>query len=160
MPTRSRRQTPGVISWSRKGWKREVTYEERLRAAAARRPNIQIGREWSVAEALADAKVFLSLQQWDNYPSQSLLEAMLSECCIVATDTGDTRLLVADPWGACLAAEASAAEYVRAVMRFLEMPESERQPIGEAAREFIVSTHTQERYMDYLAQLWGRASAG
>lgn len=47
-------------------------------------------------ELLSRSKVFLSLQPGNNYPSQSLIEAMASGCAIVATDVGETRELLDD----------------------------------------------------------------
>ena len=50
--------------------------------------------ESQYVEDLTDSAYFMSLQSVDNYPSQSLLEAMLAGCSIIASDVGDTRLLV------------------------------------------------------------------
>jgi glycosyltransferase involved in cell wall biosynthesis len=108
-------------------------YEAELRAAARDRRNIEIQHKQDMAEVLADAKVFLSLQQWDNYPSQSLLEAMLCGCCVVATDVGDTRLLVNAPWGVCLKAAAPACHYIEAALRFVNMRESKFAAASQAA---------------------------
>lgn len=49
-------------------------------------PNIQ--------SVLAKTKIFLSIQEVENYPSQSLLEAMGSGCAIIATNVGETSKLV------------------------------------------------------------------
>jgi glycosyltransferase involved in cell wall biosynthesis len=133
-------------------------FDGELRAAAAGRPNITIGRSLDMAGILADAKVFLSLQQWDNYPSQSLLEAMLSECCIVATNSGDTCLLVDQQWGRCLDLNAPASQYLRAILAFLDMSDVEHARAGKAARRFVMENHSRERYMEYLRNLWLRAS--
>ena len=43
---------------------------------------------------LSDSLIFLSLQDYNNYPSQLLLEAMACGCAIVATDVGETSKLV------------------------------------------------------------------
>lgn len=43
---------------------------------------------------LATSFIFLSLQDFDNYPSQSLIEAMSHGCTVIATDVGETRRLV------------------------------------------------------------------
>jgi glycosyltransferase involved in cell wall biosynthesis len=134
------------------------SYESALRAAAERHSNIRIGHAWTLRDVLADAKVFFSLQQWDNYPSQSLLEAMLCECCIVATDAGDTDLLVRPPWGECLPLDASPRAYVETAMRFLRMSESCRKEAGAAARAFVVGHHTRDRYVMYLRSLWRTAA--
>jgi len=135
------------------------SYEPMLRDAAQHRPNVEIKHTWALADVLADATVFLSLQQWDNYPSQSLLEAMLCECCVVATDVGDTHLLVRQPWGVRLRADAHPRSYVDAALRLLSMPSPDRLRAGQAARSFVVRHHTRERYMEYLNALWCSADA-
>jgi len=43
-----------------------------------------------MSKVLPQAKVFFSLQVDENYPSQSMIEAIASGCCIIATDVGDT----------------------------------------------------------------------
>ncbi|MFA0006053.1 glycosyltransferase [Vibrio splendidus] len=47
-------------------------------------------------EILFLSKVALSLQRYENYPSQFLLEALAANCHIISTDVGDTRLLLND----------------------------------------------------------------
>ena len=48
---------------------------------------------------LMKSKIFISIQSDNNYPSQSLLEAMASENAIVASDVGETRRIVTDKEG-------------------------------------------------------------
>lgn len=45
---------------------------------------------------MSRSKIYLSLQDISNYPSQSLLEAMAQGCAVIATDVGDTRKLLDD----------------------------------------------------------------
>ena len=54
---------------------------------------ISFGNNTDLGAVLSVANVFFSLQEFDNYPSQSLLEAMLMGCKFIATDEGDTSLL-------------------------------------------------------------------
>lgn len=63
--------------------------------------NTKFGRQVASLEksdllgvTLASANVFFSLQEIDNYPSQSVQEAMLMGCKVIATHEGDTALLV------------------------------------------------------------------
>lgn len=42
------------------------------------------------------SKIFISIQKHENYPSQSLLEAIASLNLVIATDVGDTRRLIND----------------------------------------------------------------
>jgi glycosyltransferase involved in cell wall biosynthesis len=50
-------------------------------------------------EIFANSSVFVSLQKENNYPSQSVLEAMACGNAIIATDVGDTRLFINDDNG-------------------------------------------------------------
>ena len=135
-------------------------FEGHLRKAAENNANVDIKRVDDVGELLADAKVFLSLQQWDNYPSQAVLEAMLCECCIVATDVGDTDLLVRAPWGTRLSVHASGGAYIQAALAFVRLDEETRRHAGATARAFVQREHSRDRYLAYLRALWRAASDG
>jgi glycosyltransferase involved in cell wall biosynthesis len=50
----------------------------------------------NVLELLLLSDCALSLQEYENYPSQFLLEALAAKCKIIATDVGDTRMLLND----------------------------------------------------------------
>jgi len=132
-------------------------YEAQLRSAAEQNANVRILRIDRISEILAGAKVFLSLQQWDNYPSQSLLEAMLCQCCVVATDTGDTERLVRSPWGTRLPVDAPARAYIDAALQYVGMDEQMQMRVGAAARAFVVEQHSESRYLSYLHGLWRTA---
>jgi glycosyltransferase involved in cell wall biosynthesis len=47
-------------------------------------------------EILSRSKIFLSLQAYNNYPSQSVFEAIKSRCLVIATDVGETRKILND----------------------------------------------------------------
>lgn len=47
-----------------------------------------------IKEVLFLSRVALSLQKYENYPSQFLLEALAANCNVISTDVGDTRLLL------------------------------------------------------------------
>ena len=47
---------------------------------------------------MSEAKFFCSLQHVDNYPSQSLIQAMQNGCILIATDVGSTRKLLCDEY--------------------------------------------------------------
>jgi len=53
----------------------------------------------NLPELLAQSSIFVSLQKENNYPSQSVLEAMACGNAIIATDVGDTRLFINDKNG-------------------------------------------------------------
>ena len=132
-------------------------YESQIRSAAGNRQDIEIRRTQKLEDVFADAKVFLSVQQWDNYPSQALLEAMLCECSVVATDVGDTGLLVQPPWGRRLPLDSPPGDYIEAAMQFLQLDDRIQRAGGSAAREFVTKHHSRERYLEYLRSVWAAA---
>ena len=58
-----------------------------------------VGKTLEPWKYLRKSKVFVSLQQINNYPSQSLIEAMACENAIIASDVGETRMLVTENEG-------------------------------------------------------------
>lgn len=56
--------------------------------------SIEMGYAKNSFEIFSRSKVFLSLQQSENYPSQSILEALSCGALVVATDVGETYRVV------------------------------------------------------------------
>ncbi|PRY96389.1 glycosyltransferase involved in cell wall biosynthesis [Marinilabilia salmonicolor] len=101
-------------------------------------------------EILQQSSVFVSLQSNENYPSQSLMEAMACENGVVVTDVGDTRKLVIEKEGLLVNTDpAGIAEAIRSLM---ENPEL-RKTLGRAAREKVTNVHTLERFVFWFNEL-------
>lgn len=108
-----------------------------------------------VGPILSGSKVFVSLQKHNNYPSQSLLEAMACENAVVATNRGETGRLVTPDVGILIEEEEEAL--ASAVIGLLQ-DESTRHEMGRRARERIEKEHSLERFAGYLADLYGQLS--
>ena len=67
---------------------------------------IYLGYVKDMKDVLLASKVALSLQKYENYPSQFLLEALAANCDIVSTDVGDTRLLLNENIATLIASDA------------------------------------------------------
>lgn len=150
--------TEFLICGDADGTESSVKAEKILDQLCSTRPNWKRARYSDVSAEISDAKVFLSLQEFSNYPSQSLLEAMLSGCCIVATNTGETDLLVRKPYGVLVEKDAPVSESVQAIQRFLGMSETQIQLRGNAARQFVLENHVLGRYADHIVKLWNELS--
>lgn len=128
--------------------------ERLLDELCSTRPNWKRVRLDDISTELSDAKVFLSLQEISNYPSQSLLEAMLCGCCVVATNTGETNLLVREPFGIMINKEAAPQVFVEAIQSFLELPWNQFKVCSDSARDFVLKYHTIGRYAEHIIGLW------
>lgn len=96
---------------------------------------------------LQDSLIFLSLQEKENYPSQSLLEAMACGNAVVATDVGSTKQLVNEEVGILIPHDPQ--KLTLALDCLLKNLESTRQ-MGILAREKVMTEHTVERYLLYF----------
>ena len=99
-------------------------------------------------DVLAEAKVFLSLQSGENYPSQSLLEAMTAGCAVIATDVGETEKLVDGSTGV-LIPPGHPGELRAAILSLLGDVERAQQ-LGENARRRVLEKHTVEAFGAYF----------
>lgn len=66
------------------------------RVEAIKHHNIYVGYCENPIDTLSRSKIFLSLQAYNNYPSQSVFEAIKSGCLVIATDVGETRKILND----------------------------------------------------------------
>lgn len=119
-------------------------------------PVVTVGFEPDPAPVLGRALVFVSLQRQDNYPSQSLLEAMSAGAAVVATDVGLTWQLVDEETGIRVKPEPS--EVARAVVALLRDPERCRR-MGAAARRRVISQHSEAQYERYLEGEYAAAAS-
>ena len=116
------------------------------------RTNSQYGREaikilpdTQLIESLAVSKVFLSLQDYDNYPSQAMMEAMLFCNSVLSIDNGDTRNLVKEERGNILLREKNASQVSDGIQQLLD-----NWKLNEANRELILSEFTASKFARYF----------
>lgn len=99
------------------------------------------------SEILCTSKIFVSLQDVNNYPSQSLLEAMACQNAIVATDVGETWKLVDEATG--IRVEQTPEAVAHAIIELLEDPRR-LEELGRNARKKVLNDHNPERFTEYL----------
>lgn len=106
-----------------------------------------IGRTLEPWKYLRKSKVFVSIQQINNYPSQSLIEAMACENAIIASDVGETRLLVTENEG--ILVDLNPQSIADAIYKLFSTP-GLIEKIGSNARKKVIENHTIEKYADYF----------
>lgn len=102
---------------------------------------------------LPETEVFLSLQDFTNYPSQSLLEAISCGCYIIASDVGDTRNIVESSFGVCH--ELRPRDVADAIIRYISKGNSEKKRIVVDAREYAERTFLMTDSVAYYMDLIG-----
>jgi glycosyltransferase involved in cell wall biosynthesis len=102
-------------------------------------------------EVFSKSTVFVSIQTTNNYPSQSVLEAMACGNAIIASDVGDTRMFVNDEVGILIPLELNSL--VNALERLINNKE-EALMLGKNAQEFVLKNHTLEKCSEYYLDLF------
>ena len=105
-------------------------------------------------DILPKAEIFMSLQDINNYPSQSLLEAIACGCYIIASDEGDTRILVKPEFGSCC--RLNKQSIANALLDYIYKTTPEKEKIKESARAFAESkfsfNDSIEHYLNIINQ--------
>jgi glycosyltransferase involved in cell wall biosynthesis len=105
---------------------------------------------------LADSSVFVSIQTTNNYPSQSVLEAMGCGNAIIATDVGDTRMFVNEQNGILISLDVW--ELTQAIEKLYLNKELRRQ-LGGFAYQYVRQNHTVGKVADYYVDLFKLVSS-
>lgn len=103
-------------------------------------------------EILSKSIIFCSLQDKDNYPGQSLLQAMYAGNGIIATNVGETDKLIQHNISGFLTKPdpKKIAEYICYYLKNKEM----RKQMGMAASTFVMNHHNIELFSKYLSSLY------
>lgn len=80
------------------------------------------------------SKIFLSLQADENYPSQSLLEAISSGCYCIATNVGDTKEIVTSDFGELI--QQTKNDLAEAILRAIRMDKKAYMLANQNAKNF------------------------
>lgn len=99
---------------------------------------------------LAKTKVFLSLQRDENYPSQSLLEAMACRNAIIATNVGLTHLIVKDDFGFLI----NNTKQLLDTLIYLDKNQALCESMGRLAEKFMINNHQIEKFYNYIKSIY------
>ena len=126
---------------SRRGWEDQV----------------QIGYLEDPSPTVNRSLVHVSLDRYDNFSNQSLLEGMAAGCAVVASDVGETHRVVTEDVG--LLAPLDPGAIAEAILSLLQNPPRMEQ-MGRAARARVMENHNVDRYIDYLRLVHDMSKAG
>ena len=101
-------------------------------------------------DLLSESTVFVSLQTDNNYPSQSVLEAMACGNAIIATDVGDTRMFINEQNGWLIGND---VDSLVQSMRYCLNNMDEVKVKGLFAAAFVRENFTLERAVDYYSSI-------
>jgi glycosyltransferase involved in cell wall biosynthesis len=101
-------------------------------------------------EILSETSIFVSIQTTNNYPSQSVLEAMACGNTIIASDVGDTRKFINDLNGTLIPLDLLALR--DAIHMYIENPEAAKEK-GLYASEYVRGKFSIKKAAEYYMDL-------
>jgi len=104
------------------------------------------------AEIIKKSKIFLSLQYLENYPSQSLQEALHAQNYIIATDVGDTRRMLKDDF-TFFVKNNSPEEIATGVVNFFKLSPKKQEESSRKGKEFIAKNFTIDIFAAYFLKI-------
>jgi len=112
---------------------------------------VAVEYDTNIVELFAKSKIFVSLQQEENYPSQSILEAMACENVVIATDVGETHKIVPDGCG--FRVELDPNLIIEKILFLIDNNSVCRQ-LGKKARRFVMEKHTIDKFQTYCEKIY------
>lgn len=101
-------------------------------------------------EVLYKSKIFVSIQSLDNFPSQSLMEAMYMKNAILASNEGDTKKLVRNECNGYLV-NLSEEEILKKLLYMTENTNSVKiKKMGDNSRKIMETAYSSEKYIKEL----------
>lgn len=106
----------------------------------------------NMEEVLPQARVFCSLQSINNYPSQALLEATACGCYCIASDEGDTHLIIDAAFGTLV--KLNVDEISKAILSTLDFSKETWEIIQKNARDYAANNYVVDRALAYYKNIF------
>lgn len=105
-------------------------------------------------DILPMSRIFISIQDTENYPSQSLLEAIATGNFVIASNVGDTKRIVKNNFG--VLTELNKADLIKSLNKAIEKTNDDKKMnnIIRNSRDFAVNNFKISNYADHLKRVW------
>lgn len=110
-----------------------------------------VGRKSNIASDLFDAKIFVSLIEPDNYPSQSVFEAMHAEAALLISNTGYSVEKFIDNNGLVCDLD---HEDIESKLSSLASDELKMAQCGKKSKSILLERYNIDAYMCYIESIY------
>lgn len=116
---------------------------------------VSIQHNLDMAGVFARSRVFVSTQDYENFSSMSMLEAMSCGNAVIARSVGQTAEFVRQGENGLLVTDSSAMALAEALLVYLGDAELQR-AYGVKSREIAVQEQTPERFCENIEKFWSQ----
>ncbi len=105
-------------------------------------------------EVFVSTKCFVSTQDFENFPSLAMNEAMVAGNAIIARNVGQTDLFVKDNQNGFLLNEDSAQGLASKILEYISLAESNKETMYSASIELTKTVHTYQNFKSQMENSW------
>lgn len=105
-------------------------------------------------EVFMNTKCFVSTQDFENFPSLAMNEAMVAGNAIIARNVGQTELFVKEKENGFLLTEDSAQGLANKILEYISLSEAEKQNMATASIELTQKVHTYKNFKSQMETIW------
>jgi len=97
---------------------------------------------------------FISSQDYENYSSMSMMEAMACGNAIITRNVGQTHLLVKDGYNGYYPDQDSPEGLAKAMLKYIRLSNPEREKMQNKSIEIIRTQHSYEKFKQIIEKFW------
>jgi len=105
-------------------------------------------------EVFVTTKCFVSTQDFENFPSLAMNEAMVAGNAIIARNVGQTELFVKEKQNGFLLSEDSAQGLANKILEYISLSETEKQKMSDSSIELTQKVHTYTNFKSQMETIW------
>jgi glycosyltransferase involved in cell wall biosynthesis len=105
-------------------------------------------------EVLATSKCFVSTQDFENFPSLAMNEAMVAGNAVIARNVGQTNLFVTEGQNGFLLNEDTTKDLARKMLDYILLSDSRKEELSNASIELTKTVHTYVNFKSQMENIW------
>ncbi len=121
---------------------------------------IRIYSSDNIIKDINKAKIFLSVQDYSNYPSRSLTEAMCLGLIPIVSDTGESRLMLPYNYPYLLDYKNLEDELLRSLQTIIIMKEKEQIALSDYIFNFSKKRFSRKKHITYFENIYEKLHSG
>jgi glycosyltransferase involved in cell wall biosynthesis len=115
---------------------------------------VKLEEKSDLSDVFPKTSCFISTQDFENYSSLSMMEAMACGNAIISRNVGQTELLVKHNYNGFLLENDSPEGLADAMLKYINLSESQREQMQKNSIEIINTQHTFEKFKDQIESFW------
>lgn len=112
-----------------------------------------VGYSSNMEKELANSKIYVSMIEENNYPSQSVLEALHLENALILSDVGDSYRFLDDERANGRLIELNEDSLVETLTEMIDSAPSKLRSMGEASRKHVADAFSAEKHVNELLMI-------